>query len=133
MLDKIANLRKCKYCDAKFETVKKRIEHVNQVHLVRIPKDFLCFQCGKSFSSDRNLEIHEKTVHSGKEKTKEPKGFTCEQCGKTFSKTYYTLQKHVEQGIQIASVAFYVLFSMQKSLCINIFQSTSTIFMILST
>ena len=122
ILDKISNPKKCKYCDARFGSAKKRIQHVNQVHLM-ISKEYLCFQCGKSFVSDTNLANHEKSAHSGEDKPKTI--YKCEQCDNTYTEQS-RFKKHVEEGIQLhilVVILFHFIF-----LLINIFNLLQTFF-----
>ncbi|XDV11542.1 hypothetical protein PO909_000455, partial [Leuciscus waleckii] len=44
----------------------------------RAKKSFTCTQCGKSYTTKQNRDVHMR-VHTGE------KPFTCDQCGKSFS------------------------------------------------
>ena len=117
MLQKISHLKKCQYCDAIFPSDEKRRQHVNEIHLMKSKdlkqtqtKDVLCFQCGKSFVSNKSLALHERNVHSV-----EPKMHKCGKCDKTFL-TFSKLEKHIETGIQLCQLFVFIVYLAWKNL-----------------
>ncbi len=84
---------KCNFCDLTFSWHNDRIVHTNKAHRNFLPEDqkveTICQQCGKDFSSARNLSKHVDIVHRG------IKTFKCDICPRSFG-SKDNLKSHVD-------------------------------------
>ena len=81
---------RCEYCiDSSFGTKQHLNRHIKSVHEKQ--KDYICANCGKSFSQAPHLKTHIHTVHEGN------RDYKCIPCEKSFSQAY-NLRKHIDKN-----------------------------------
>lgn len=79
----------CPLCDEGYDKYTKLKRHLKEVHPMvnfdnkQNQQPFICKECGNSFTTNKSLEEHTRTIHFGKDE------FPCTICGKKFrSKSY---------------------------------------------